>query len=188
MNNKEIDPLKPMIQCTCTFVPVSLRILLLSSFLSSYTLVPATSRNNFSLSWSFATASWLIWNWIMCTCGKASVVECRLIPSIHPWLTLDGYLNWCSANTQSRIEQCLDQLESRSVMGRVSTDSYVSININGMSAKPTQLLTKKSIKCWSSVNLVSIEDHSRVSINTRPWMPLELMILALYSNTVKSQG
>ena len=31
-------------------VPVSFRIVLLSSFLSSYTLVPATSRNNFSLS------------------------------------------------------------------------------------------------------------------------------------------
>ena len=38
-------------------IPVSFRMVLLSSFLSSYTLVPATSRNNFSLSWFLATAS-----------------------------------------------------------------------------------------------------------------------------------
>ena len=42
-------------------IPVSLRIFWLSVFLSSYTLVPATSRSSFKRSWSLAVASWFIY-------------------------------------------------------------------------------------------------------------------------------
>lgn len=43
------------------YKPVSFKMTLLSSFLSSYTLVPATSRSSFNLWESGAVAIWLIW-------------------------------------------------------------------------------------------------------------------------------
>ena len=50
------------------YIPVSLRIALLSSFLSSYTRVPATSRSSFSRCTSGDRASWLIWSVCVCVC------------------------------------------------------------------------------------------------------------------------
>ena len=129
---------------------------------------------------------------------KSSTVKCWSIPLIDPWLTLnwpsistwstsrltlDRHLNWYSAKTWMALNQRLNwqSIDSQLIVGRVLTNSYASIDTDGMSTRIIWLSTNCWPGCRSCVDQVSsevsmehqlrvdwgsIKDQSRLSIQS----------------------
>jgi len=102
---------------------------------------------------------------------KASPVECRLIPLIDPWLTLDWHLidtqltypDWYSVNTRPTLHQHLHRHStdtwSACDQQSVSVNRLICIDWHSLAClqKISRLSTVFWLTCWLSIDQISIE-------------------------------
>jgi len=116
---------------------------------------------------------------------KASTVECRSIPSLDPWLTIDTLVD-----TQSTPHQHLGQeLTNFCILMPLSVDWYIWVGCHSANywLSVDQVLIEMWIECWLTIDRLSIKCWLRCWLSV-DWVSIMMVIECWDMLLIKGQS